>query len=49
MALNGDKKTIVAVVLLMCIAKVAANPCAGKTNVFVNDYSGCNRYFSCLN
>ena len=32
MALNGGK-TIVAFILLMCIAKVAANPCAGKTNV----------------
>ncbi|CAO1361357.1 unnamed protein product [Diamesa tonsa] len=45
-------KTIVAVVLLVCLGEVAANrglPCAGIMNGFKNDYSDCERYFTCIN
>ena len=45
-------KTIVAVVLLVCLGEVAANrglPCAGIMNGFKNDYSDCGRYFTCIN
>lgn len=43
-------KTVVAVILLMCIAKTSAeiNPCAGRNSGFVNDFSGCRNYFSCV-
>lgn len=47
MVLNGGK-TVVAVILLMCVANASANPCAGKESGFVNDFSGCRNYFSCV-
>lgn len=48
MVLSGVK-TGVAVILLMCVAKASANPCAGINSGFVNDFSGCRNYFSCVN
>ena len=49
MVLKGDK-TIVAVVVLLCIAKVAvqANPCFEQPDGVINDYSGCRNYFECV-
>lgn len=41
-------KTVVAVILLMCITNALANPCEGVTRGFVNDFSGCRNYFSCV-
>ncbi|CAO1437515.1 unnamed protein product [Diamesa serratosioi] len=45
-------KTIVTVILLLCTGNVLSqvvNPCAGMTSGFVNDFSGCRNYFSCVN
>ncbi|CAO1424489.1 unnamed protein product [Diamesa hyperborea] len=48
MVLSGVK-SVVAVILLICIAKTSANPCAGRESGFVNDFAGCRNYFSCVN
>lgn len=47
MVLSGVK-TVVAVILLMCITKTSANPCVGRDSGFVNDFAGCRNYFSCV-
>ena len=45
---SSGVKTVVAVILLMCIAKTSANPCAGRNSGFVNDFIGCRNYYSCF-
>ena len=49
MTLNGSK-AVVAIVLFICITNVAsdANPCFNTDRGFINDYSGCRNYFSCV-
>lgn len=41
---------IFSLILLVAFGQVNThNPCEGLHLVFVNDYAGCSRYFSCLN
>lgn len=43
-------KALTTLILLLAFSgSIRANPCEGITQGFVNDFSDCSRYFSCLN